>query len=797
MNEQLKIIISAQTAEAQKNIQAATKEIQNLDEQAQKSSNGGFKKAMDAIGSAAKTAAKATAVAFASIATGVVAIGSAAIKEYAEFEQLVGGVETLFKTSSDKVRAYADEAYKTAGLSANAYMETVTSFSASLLQSLGGDTDKAADVANQAITDMSDNANKMGTSMESIQNAYQGFAKQNYTMLDNLKLGYGGTKEEMQRLLEDAQKISGIEYDISNFADITEAIHIVQTELGITGTTAKEAASTIQGSASMMKASWQNLLVGIADENADFDTLLTNFIDSVGAFAENLIPRIEVALGGVVNLISGLVPKIVEVIPQLTENILPKLLDGVAAILDAIINQLPSIITAITKMLPKIVSAIGTVIKGIAAQLPSLLKSILDTIPQLVADILALLPELIPTLVEGIIQMLIMLWECEAQLIQPIVEALPTMIESLITALLDNLPVLIEGIKTIFTSLVEMLPEILPVLVDMIVNVIELIFEALPDIIDLLVGCIVEAINLITEILPSIINTLVDLIVRVVEIIVEQLPIIIPMLIDAVILIVQAIIEALPDILLALTDALPEILSAVWDAIVMIFENLPKWFGQLFMGAVDIIKTEFSAVGEFFDGIWERIKEPFIAIGDWFGNIFSEAWEAIKNVFSSVGSFFAGIWNTIKTQFTEIGEKVGGAISDAFKTAINWVLEKAVGLINGFIDGINWCIDVINKIPGVEIGYIDNLDVPQFAKGGVVDTATLGVFGEAGTEAVVPLENNLEWLDKLATMLTERLGGGAPVILQVDGRALGEITLDSFNNIARQSGSLPLYVGGL
>ena len=175
-------------------------------------------------------------------------MSTAAVNSYAEYEQLAGGVETLFKDSSNKLMGYADQAYKTAGMSANEYMSTVTSFSASLLQSLEGDTEKAADYANQAVIDMSDNANKMGTSIEMIQNAYQGFAKQNYTMLDNLKLGYGGTKEEMERLLADAEKISGIKYDISSFGDVTQAIHVIQTELGITGTTAKEASSTIQGS---------------------------------------------------------------------------------------------------------------------------------------------------------------------------------------------------------------------------------------------------------------------------------------------------------------------------------------------------------------------------------------------------------------------------------------------------------------------------------------------------------------------------------------------------------------------
>lgn len=238
------------------------------------------------------TAAKVGAAALAAAGAGVAAMTKQAVDGFAEYEQLVGGVETLFKDSSDTVMSYAENAYKTSGMSANEYMETVTSFSASLLQSLDGDTAKAAEKADQAITDMADNANKMGSSIESIQNAYSGFAKQNFTMLDNLKLGYGGTKEEMQRLLEDAEKLSGIEYDISSYSDIVDAIHVVQTEMGITGTTATEASSTISGSVASAKAAWSNLVAGLADGNAEVDVLLTNFISSVGTAAGNILPAI-------------------------------------------------------------------------------------------------------------------------------------------------------------------------------------------------------------------------------------------------------------------------------------------------------------------------------------------------------------------------------------------------------------------------------------------------------------------------------------------------------------------------
>ena len=215
--------------------------------------------------------AKGMAAALAGASVAIGKITTDAVNAFADYEQLVGGMETLFKDSAGNALDYAVNAYKTAGLSMNDYMETVTSFSASLIKSLGGDTEKAVSYADMAITDMSDNANKMGSSMESIQNAYQGFAKQNYTMLDNLKLGYGGTKEEMKRLLKDAQAISGVKYDLSSYADVVAAIHVIQTEMGITGTTAKEAASTISGSVSMMKSAWSNMLVAIANEDLPFE----------------------------------------------------------------------------------------------------------------------------------------------------------------------------------------------------------------------------------------------------------------------------------------------------------------------------------------------------------------------------------------------------------------------------------------------------------------------------------------------------------------------------------------------
>lgn len=279
------------------------------------------------------------------VANGIKSIGEAALGGYAEYEQLVGGVDTLFKESSDKVQEYAANAFKSAGMSANDYMSTVTSFSASLLASLGGDTEAAAEYADQAITDMADNANKMGTSIESIQNAYQGFAKQNYTMLDNLKLGYGGTKEEMQRLLDDASKISGIEFDISSFADVTQAIHIMQESMGIAGATAAEAEGTISGSAAAMKAAWTNLVTGMADENANVGELLDTFLESVETTGKNVIPVIKKILSSMLETIEERGPE------MLAEGtvMLAKFAAGLIAGIPDMIAKIPEIVRAIVQ----------------------------------------------------------------------------------------------------------------------------------------------------------------------------------------------------------------------------------------------------------------------------------------------------------------------------------------------------------------------------------------------------------------------------------------------------------------
>lgn len=378
----------------------------------------------------------AAAAVGASALSGMVA---ASVKNYADTEQLVGGVETLFKDSADQIIANSKKAYETAGISANQYMEQVTSFSASLLQSVGGDTVKAAQYADMAVKDMADNANKMGSSIESISNAYMGFAKQNYTMLDNLKLGYGGTKTEMERLLSDASKITGIKYDINNLNDVYNAIHVIQggvdelngglgdvnKGLGITGTTAKEANDTITGSVASAKAAFTNFLSGtggIEEVIKTFTTAGTNISKAVIAMAPDIV-------NGIVGLVNGLIPQI----PTLLQNLLPTIINGTILLIQGLIGAIPQIMTVLL------------------GALPTIIEMLLQGMAQIVTTLAEMLPELMPQIVEAIL--------------------------SIIPILIDNLPLFIQAGWQLITGLLQGIIESVPALLSYIPKIITSMFN--------------------------------------------------------------------------------------------------------------------------------------------------------------------------------------------------------------------------------------------------------------------------------------------------------------------------------
>lgn len=405
--------------------------------------------ASDAIVSGVKAMASAIKEAGAAL----IDLGKQSIQGFAEQQQLIGGVDTLFKESSAQVQRYANEAYKTAGLSANQYMETVTSFSASLLQSLGGDTKAAAEKADQAITDMSDNANKMGTDMQSIQNAYQGFAKANYTMLDNLKLGYGGTKEEMQRLLTDAEKLSGVKYDLSSYADIVDAIHVVQTEMGITGTTAAEAATTIEGSANAMKSAWSNLITGMSNENLDLGKLVQNVIDSVKSFADNLIPRLQIMLPRFVQGLTQLISSMIPYVAPALELLLPPLIEGLGGLVSGIVQALPAAVEAISAVIPMLVQQLTILLPQIVSAgvsiIASLAEGIGDNLPALIPAAVDAIIEIASGLVANVDKIIIAAGQLIGGLTQGLIEAIPHLVYRLPEIILAITSGLLKGMASI------------------------------------------------------------------------------------------------------------------------------------------------------------------------------------------------------------------------------------------------------------------------------------------------------------------------------------------------------------
>lgn len=525
----------------------------------------------------AQKALKNATIAAAATGTAAVAItaklGKEVITAYAEYEQLVGGVETMFGDSSDKLMEYANNAYKTAGLSANAYMETVTSFSASLVQSLGGDTEKAVEYANLAITDMSDNANKMGTDISAIQNAYQGFAKQNYTMLDNLKLGYGGTKTEMQRLLSDAEKLSGMKFDLESYSDIVQAIHVVQENMGVAGTTALEAEKTISGSIGMLKASFDNLLVGFGNPQADMEPLVQNVVGSFETVLKNIVPVIEniisalpPAIGSMMGAVSDMLPTLVKTATELFQNVLL-----------ALVDMLPNII-------PVAVDAIITVVNTLLDNAGQIIECAGELIVALAQGIAEALPELIPAAIDAIF--------------------------TLIDYLLDNVDILIDaGMKLtqgLIVGIIKAVPKIIqyiPQLIKGIVNALKkggtLLWESGKGLAEKLWGGVKSNIaQAISDVVSSFENAFPHL----------------SSFLQGLCQSISSVWENIKSIFSNIIDFIKNIFSGNWSGA---WENIVNIFGSVFGTLTNLAKAPINGVSSAINTVLEKVNGISINIPDW------------------------------------------------------------------------------------------------------------------------------------------------------------------------------------
>ena len=633
------------------------------------------------------TVGKAAVVGVTAAATAIGTIGTKAIQAYADYEQLVGGVETLFGTSAESAEEYAAQtgeavddvrmkwaslsraqniimyraqnAFKTAGLSANEYMETVTSFAAALVSSMGGDTEAAAQRADLAITDMADNANKMGSSMESIQNAYQGFAKQNYSMLDNLKLGYGGTAKEMYRLLSDAKEIDET-FDAvfsldekghleANYSDIVQAIHIVQTEMGITGTTAKEAASTIQGSFGMVKAAWKNLVTGLADPDQDLGTLVGNFTDSIVVAGNNLIPRIQELLPRIVEAISGLLGTISTQLPGILSSVLPSLIEGATSLVTGLMSALPEILTVLGDIAP---TAIGILVPAIVELLPEIIQTGIDVVISLVQGITETLPELIPAATEAIIKIAETLTD-------------PGNLGNLVDAALEIILALADGIIDAVPRLLEVAPKI-------ITNLITALTENFPKIIESGAKLVKSLIDGLIKSIPQLTAAVPKLIIGIVQGILENLPQIIMSGPKIIMALIEGLISAIPD----LVQAVPTLIKSIVDT----FLNY-DW-GSIGRNIVSGIKNGVS-------NTWNGLKSGVgTAVNGLIGGVESILGIASPSkVFAGIGGYMAeGLGQGFSREMTGVRKDIEDQMTFGTTSfSVSGAAKSSVGVVNGLL----------------------------------------------------------------------------------------------------------------
>ena len=583
-------------------------------------------------------------------------LGKSALDSVGQLEQNVGGVETLFGDAADAVIASADRAYQTAGMSANDYMSTVTSFSASLLQSLGGNTEEAAKVADMAIIDMADNANKMGTSMDMIQNAYQGFAKQNYTMLDNLKLGYGGTKTEMERLLADAEKLTGVKYDINNLNDVYQAIHAVQEEMGITGTTAKEAASTLEGSMASAKAAWDNFMNGSgdADQLADAfataaDNIVKNLAEIIPRFAETLP-----ALGGaIIAQIPGLVAAIVPAVLSAGQSVLKQLQDAVldfdfAGTADKVVQMITGFIEGdgLGSLLDTLVTIFTGIVNGISSMLPSLLPALIELISYVVTSLLDQLPAIL---------------DCALELILGLAQGI-----------LATLPVLIEALPEVISSIVEFLISAIPQIIDAGIELLMALVDALPVIIDALVDA-----------LPQIIKATVTALIAAAPQIAKAGVKLLGALIEAIPVIVVELAKAVPDIVAAIIDVLAELPGLIGEVFAEIVTDLVEWGQQMLSNASTAMSNMLSQVNSIIQElpgkIWTHLVNAVNRVIAWGQQMVSNASTAASNMLSKVSGIIQELPGKIWTHLVNTVNKVvawGQQMVSNASTAASNMLSK-------------------------------------------------------------------------------------------------------------------------
>lgn len=773
---------------------------------------------MKGIGSSAIKVGKGLAVAGAAAATAVTALVSKSVGAFADYEQLTGGVETLFGASGRSVEEYAqsvgksvsdiqgkydslmsaqnavlenaNKAYMTAGMSANEYMDTVTGFSASLISSLGGDTNKAADYANSALVDMSDNANKMGTDMESIKNAYQGFAKQNYTMLDNLKLGYGGTQAEMKRLLGDAQKLTGQKYDISSFADITQAIHAIQTQMDITGTTAKEASTTISGSWGSLKAAFENTLVGLTTGGEMFDQSLDALVDSAKTFGQNVIPAITGALSGVGSLIESLAPVIVAELPSMVSDILPHLVSATKSLVTGLISQLPALGKAVLDAIPSIFDGMTDVIgESSVGKLKGSFEGLKNTITDTFSNIGPMLKDFCEGGISTFCDALSTAMDLASGAIS-VIEALSPVIGAVAGAIITYKGAVLlwnaaETAKNVVMGISTAAQWALNVA--MTANPIGIVIVA--------IGALVGAFIVLWNKSEGFRNFWINLWEK-----------------------VKAIVTSAWEGIKAGFEKIKNGISAVKEKVSTMWNGVKEKTSELWGGVKNAVSEKLNNIKSAYDahggglkgatfaaieGVKEYYRTGYDAINQLTGGKLGEVVNAVgakmEAVKSKFGEAFGNVKNTVMTIFENIKNGIVEKITAAVDTVKN-VFTKISDTVSSVWDKIKSLLKApkIVQTGTVTVMGVDT-PIPKFgldwnAKGGIMTRPTAFGFangkiqmgGEAGAEAILPLRT---FWNNLSQYIAESNKGGntitneIKIVINADNKTADEIADDVINVI--------------
>ena len=823
---------------------------------AENAANGGFTVLKGVMANLATQAIDAALTGLKNLGSELVNIGKQAVSGYAQFEQLTGGVQKLFESDADTVVKYAENAYKTAGLSANDYMETVTSFSAALVTGLGGDTAEAARIADIAIKDMADNANTFGTDIQSIQNAYQNFAKQNFVLLDNLKLGYGGSASEMARLINesgvlgDSMTVTAKTVKDVPFDKMILAINVTQERLGILGTTSREAAGTIEGSTNSMKAAWANLLVGIGNSESDLEGLISKFIDSILTVANNVMPVVKTAIGGITRLITTVVQQLLpEALAIITEQ-LPEFLNAGAELLVTFIQGL---LSAAPQLTAAILSALGLVLDTFAREIPTIAQLFAEAIPEMAKAIISAAPSLL----DSFISVLSSIVEAIPIVADVLISEMPELIDQLTDFLNDNIPMILNAAVLMFNGILSAVPVLIkkltPLLPKIVKSITSILVQNAPLILNAAITCLMGIVSAIPVILDALIPEIPGIINQIVSILVENAPIILNAaisvlmaIIDAIPLIIDSLNEAFPaiidmiisilventplilkgafEMLMAIVKAIPlmiaklipalgsviksiktslfepvkKIFGKIWDKLVEIFAPVANWLNdnvikpvmKFFEPLIKFFETTFKIISELAEGCWKVIKAVWSVVSTWFNdNVITpvkdkfekiwdkiktgakNAWEGIKNVFKPVTDWFSEkfskAWQKVKDVFSAGGQVFEGikeGIESTFKTVVNALIRGINKLIKVPFEAINKMLDKIKNVSILDIKPFENLitrfdipEIPELARGGVLNRGQIGFLEGDGSEAVVPLDQNKKWINATARDMKKAL----------------------------------------